>query len=63
MKLMLQVLAASHLDKPKVHATPGRHVSVRWDSPIALHIDGEDAGMVRSLQVTVRPNAVQLLNA
>lgn len=62
-KLMLQVLAASHLDKPKVHATQGRHVSVRWDSPIALHIDGEDAGMVRSLQVTVRPNAVQLLNA
>lgn len=61
--LMLQVLAARHLGQAKVHAAAGQRVSVRWDRPIALHIDGEDAGMVTALEVRVRPNAVHLLNA
>ncbi len=63
LKLMAQVLAARHIGQPGVHAAQGRQVSVRWSEPIALHVDGEDAGKVTALSVKVHPNAVQLLNA
>ena len=63
LNLMAQVFAAKHIGQPKVHATQGKHVTVSWNEPMALHVDGEDAGKITSLTVQVRPNAVHLLNA
>lgn len=60
--LMLQVALGRHLGHRKVHAGTGKTTHITWAEPIALHLDGDDAGLVTEVQVEVLPGAVQLLN-
>nr|WP_308424644.1 diacylglycerol kinase family lipid kinase [Deinococcus malanensis] len=60
--LMLAVLRGVHLGREGVHHTPGRWITVRWDEPTPLHLDGDLHGSVREVQVRVLPGAVTLLH-
>lgn len=60
--LMLRVLRGTHLDQPQVHAAQGREVTVRWDAPTPLHLDGDLHGQVTAIRVRVLAGAVKLLN-
>ncbi|MFN4251438.1 diacylglycerol/lipid kinase family protein [Deinococcus sp.] len=61
--LMLRVLRGAHLQDPRVHTRAARHVTVRWDAPVRVHLDGDLHGRVTELHVETLPGAVQLLNA
>ncbi|MCD0158166.1 diacylglycerol kinase family protein [Deinococcus sp. 6GRE01] len=61
--LMLRVLRGAHLKDPRVHTRAARHVTVRWDAPVRVHLDGDLHGHVTELHVETLPGAVQLLNA
>lgn len=60
--LMGRVLLGRHLGHGQVYHRAGRVVSVIWRQPMSLHLDGDRAGRVTSLQVEVLPQAVTLLN-
>ncbi|GAA4022257.1 diacylglycerol kinase family lipid kinase [Deinococcus rubellus] len=59
--LMGQVLRARHLGDPRVRSGSGRQVTVRWQSGVVTHLDGEVIGVQRELSVRLVPGAVQLL--
>jgi diacylglycerol kinase family enzyme len=61
--LMLRVLRGAHLGRPQVHHAQGRDVTLRWDRPTPLHLDGDLHGQVSALRVHVLPGAIRLLNA
>lgn len=61
--LMVSVLRGRHLGQEGVHHASGRWITVRWDEPTPLHLDGDLHGLVREVQVRVLPGAVTLLNA
>lgn len=61
--LMVAVLRGRHLGREGVHHASGRWITVRWDEPTPLHLDGDLHGLVREVQVRVLPGAVTLLNA
>ncbi|CAM4020368.1 diacylglycerol/lipid kinase family protein [Deinococcus frigens] len=63
MGLMLRVLRGTHLDQPQVHTAQGQEVTVRWDAPTPLHLDGDLHGQVTAIRVRVLKGAVRLLNA
>ncbi|GAA0520755.1 diacylglycerol kinase family protein [Deinococcus depolymerans] len=61
--LMLRVLRGRHLKHPRVHTCAAQQVTVRWDAPVRVHLDGDLHGRVTELHVETLPGAVQLLNA
>ncbi|GHF30209.1 YegS/Rv2252/BmrU family lipid kinase [Deinococcus metalli] len=61
--LMIRVLRGRHLEHARVSAGQGSAVTVEWARPVALHLDGDLAGMVTRLHARVLPGAVALLNA
>ncbi len=61
--LMWRVLRGTHLGRPQVHHAQGHEVTLRWDRPTPLHLDGDLHGQVRALRARVLPGAVRLLNA
>ena len=60
--LMLRVLRGQHLGHPQVHDGSGQAVTVRWDSPMHLHLDGDAYGEVKVLSARILPAAITLLN-
>lgn len=60
--LMLRVLRGTHLAQPQVHTAQGREVTVRWDAPTPLHLDGDVHGQVTAIRVRVLEGVVKLLN-
>ncbi|OLV18080.1 diacylglycerol/lipid kinase family protein [Deinococcus marmoris] len=61
-KLMLRVLRGTHLDQPQVRTAQGHEVTVRWDTPTPLHLDGDLHGQVTAIRVRVLKGVVKLLN-
>jgi diacylglycerol kinase (ATP) len=60
--LMLRVLRGTHLDQLQVHAAKGHEVTVRWDAPTPIHLDGDLHGQVTAIRVRVLEGVVKLLN-
>ncbi|AZI43690.1 diacylglycerol kinase family lipid kinase [Deinococcus psychrotolerans] len=61
--LMLKVLRASHMSDPRVRSGSGQSVTVRWQSGVVSHLDGELIGTQRQISVELVAGAVQLLSA
>lgn len=61
--LMLRVLRASHLSDVNVRSGSGQSVTVRWQSPVVAHLDGEVIGPHRQISVELMAGTVQLLSA
>ncbi|WP_237724913.1 diacylglycerol/lipid kinase family protein [Deinococcus alpinitundrae] len=59
--LMAQVLRARHLTDPRVRSGAGQQVTVRWQSAVMTHLDGEVIGPRTELSVRLLPGAVQML--
>ena len=59
--LMLKVLRAGHLTDPRVRCAAGQQVTVRWQSAVMTHLDGEVIGVQKELSVRLVPGAVHLL--
>lgn len=59
--LMVRVLRGRHLGHPKVTHLQGCCVTLRWDKPMPLHLDGDLYPAVVGLEVQVLPRAVNLL--
>jgi diacylglycerol kinase (ATP) len=59
--LLLKVLRGDHLQDRRVFHTQCRHLSISWNEPIPLQIDGEliEEG-VRSVDISVQPNLLEL---
>ncbi|MFB9992617.1 diacylglycerol/lipid kinase family protein [Deinococcus oregonensis] len=60
--LMGRVLRGTHLGQPRVYHANGQAVTIRWDAPTHLHLDGDLSGEVTEIQVRVLAGAVTLLN-
>lgn len=59
--LLWKVLWGSHLQDRRVFHTQCRHLSISWDDPIPLQIDGElIEEEVRSVDIRVQPNLLEL---
>ncbi len=61
-QLMLKVLRGKHLGERRVHEGQGNTATVRWASPVYMHIDGDLYGQATALSVRVLPGAITLLN-
>ncbi|WP_189071700.1 diacylglycerol/lipid kinase family protein [Deinococcus sedimenti] len=61
--LLARVLRGTHLGHPLAHHAAARQVTVRWNRPMRVHLDGDLGTPVTRLDVEVRPGAVRLLNA
>lgn len=61
--LLARVLRGTHLSHPLAHHAAARQVTVRWNRPMRVHLDGDLGTPVTRLDVEVRPGAVRLLNA
>ena len=61
--LMLKVSRGRHLTDARVKSRSGQHVTVRWQTPLATHLDGDVIAPQRELSVRIVPGAVQLLSA
>ncbi|GGK89883.1 diacylglycerol/lipid kinase family protein [Deinococcus radiotolerans] len=61
--LLARVLRGTHLSHPLAHHAAARQVSVRWNRPVRIHLDGDLGTPVTRVDVTVLPGAVRLLNA
>nr|WP_174368810.1 diacylglycerol kinase family protein [Deinococcus sp. JMULE3] len=61
--LLARVLRGAHLGHPLAHHAAARQVTVRWNRPMRVHLDGDLGAPVTRLDVEVRPGAVRLLNA
>lgn len=58
LRLLGLVLRGSHLDDPRVRCARGHSVCLRWERPTHTHLDGELAGEVSELRVSLEPAAL-----
>uniref|UniRef100_UPI00374784F0 diacylglycerol/lipid kinase family protein n=1 Tax=uncultured Deinococcus sp. TaxID=158789 RepID=UPI00374784F0 len=63
LRLMGHVLRGTHLGQPGVFGGSGETVTVRWDRPTPLHLDGDAAGRATEVRARVRPGALLLFGA
>ncbi len=62
LSLMLAVLRVRHLADSRVRQAQGGRVTLRWERPTPVHLDGELIGAQTELDVELRPGAVQFLS-
>ena len=60
LRLMGHVLRGTHLGQPGVFGGAGQAVTVRWDRPTPLHLDGDAAGRATEVRARVCPSALLL---
>ncbi|KQR41253.1 diacylglycerol kinase family protein [Deinococcus sp. Leaf326] len=60
LRLMGHVLRGTHLGQPGVFYSAGQEVTVRWDRPTPLHLDGDAAGRATEVRARVCPGALLL---